>query len=80
MPSRPPLSTVLGQMTTPDAVTACTALSSDDADVYYSFDLHFDTSRCSWECVRYFNPNTDASYFNVDAPDVVLGLGYSLKL
>ena len=55
---------------------ADTASSTED-DVYYSFDLHYLASNATWECVLYFDPNTDATYFNVTDPDACLAFGFS---
>ena len=64
-----------------DAASNCVA-TGDSAttyadDIYYSFDLHYLASNATWECVLYFNPNENASYFNVANSDACLSFGYS---
>ncbi len=64
-----------------DAATNCVNMAdsanSTDDTVYYSFDLHYLASSGTWECVLYFDYNTDASYFNVADSDVCLAVGFS---
>ncbi len=57
--------------TIPQSVSACSAVDQcatwavNLSGWYFSFDLHFLPSLGIWECVAYWNPNNDASYFNV---------------
>ena len=65
-----------------DAATECADLannpnSSDIYSIYYSFDLHYLVSNGTWECVLYWDPNADATYFNVSDPDAIFTFGYS---
>ena len=69
-----------GTLSMCDAVSECASIadapSSNDYSVYYSFDLHYLASNASWECVLYYDPNTDPSYFNVADLDACLTFGY----
>ena len=50
---------------------------SELENVYYSFDLHYLASNATWECVLYFDPNPDRSYFSVADSDACLSFGFS---
>lgn len=58
-----------------DAATSCA--ETGDSQGYLSFDLHYLISNSSWECVLYYDPNQDASYFNVADSDAYLSFGFS---
>ena len=64
-----------------DAATNCVNLAdsatSDIDSVYYSFDLHYLASNETWECVLYYDYNTDANYFDVADSDACLAFGFS---
>ena len=55
------------------AINACANQAFNDLFFYNSFDLHFLKLEQIWECVQYYNPNTDNSYLNVANRDVVQG-------
>jgi len=62
------------------AVQDCTTFAYWTAGFFYSFDLSFLLSTCSWSCTAYYHPTTNddpGSYFNVADSDVAIGLGYS---
>lgn len=71
-----------------EAVQACADAAAGDAndETYSSFDLHFlceeggdgrNGGQAKWECVRYFDSNSDAGAFNVRDERVVVGYGFS---
>lgn len=64
-----------------DAASNCVAVADSSNttadDLYYSFDLHYIASNATWVCALYFNPNDNASYFNVADSDACLSFGYS---
>lgn len=64
-----------------DVVNGCAniadAITSTNDTVYYSFDVHYLASNGTWECVLYYDPNTDPSYFNVADADVCISFGFS---
>jgi hypothetical protein len=62
------------------ATTNCAAEASILPEIYYSFDLYFLTSQNQWECVLFYNGNSDPSYFNVPNSDAAMGYGYIIQL
>jgi hypothetical protein len=62
----------------PCATNRINAINDDLCNAYISFNLQFRISTGVWECVSYFNPNKDASYFNVEDPDEGTALGYNI--
>ena len=44
--------------------------------VYQSFDLHYLCSTEMWECVAYYDPDDDASYFDVPDSDALYTFGF----
>jgi hypothetical protein len=75
--SRPPVTT--NYPATQDICTVainCAAYAITLPEVYFSYDLHFLTSQNLWECVLFYNVNSDPGYFNVPNGDVSVGVGY----
>src|ERR1700734_1440872 len=58
------------------AINACANQAFNNLLFYNSFDLYFLKLEQIWECVQYYNPDTDNSYLNVANRDVVQGYGY----
>ena len=78
----PPIyNSMSGDLEMCDAANKCANLANpqvdDDQNVYLSFDLHYLQSNGTWECVLYYDPNTDARAFNVSEPDATFAFGYS---
>ena len=75
---QPPIYTSLpGNLTMCEAAELCATTAMESWDGYFSFDLHYLCSNNTWECVDYYDYNTDASYFNVPDPDAVFVVGFS---
>lgn len=64
-----------------DAATNCATMADSATStydqVYLSFDLHYLASNGTWECVLYYDSNSDASYFSVADSDACLSFGFS---
>ena len=80
--SHPPIySPMSGLLDMCDAAKNCAQIadtaSADNSSVYTSFDLHYLTSNGTWECVLYFDPNQDSTFFNVVDPDACISFGFS---
>lgn len=61
------------------AASNCAQLGANQNPIYYSFDLHYLASNATWECVLYYDPNSDATYFNVVDSDACLAFGFSYE-
>ena len=60
------------------AASDCAQLGANqNPGPYYSFDLHYLASNATWECVLYYDPNSDPTYFNVVDSDACLSFGFS---
>jgi len=57
----------------------CTSFAAASDDQYDSFNFHFLMSENVYECAAYYDPSTDAGYFNVQDSDVGQAYGYSLS-
>jgi len=70
-------STLAGPFSTDcDAITACATQASLASYRYFSFDLHLVGSTGSWVCTQYYDPNTNATYFDQKNEDVVVAYGF----
>ena len=77
-PKPPSNSTLSGTLAVGDAIQACADKSAGDSDTYFSFDLHYVSSNMTWECVQYYDSQSDATAFNVANADVRVAYGYSI--
>jgi len=51
--------------------------AANGQSVYDSFDFHFLISENVYECTAYYDPNSNAAYFNVQDSDVGQAYGYN---
>ena len=77
IPKLPSNSSLSGSLAVGDAIQACANKAGGDSNIYYSFDLHYVSSNSTWECVQYYDSNSDATAFNVANADVSVAYGYS---
>lgn len=76
----PPVTTTYAATNNCNAVQTCAAfLAGGDYYIYQSFDVHHLANENEWECVIYYDQNTDPSYFNVQDADVGAAYGYSYQ-
>lgn len=61
-----------------EAIQICANFAINNPGEYYSFDIHYLSSEQLWQCIAYYDPNTDTSYFNVPDSDATIVYGYSL--
>lgn len=68
--------TIDGSEDVDSAIQTCISFAA--GQYYYSIDLHYLGSTCSWECVAFINAadTHDAGTFNIANPDVVVAYGY----
>lgn len=59
-----------------DAAQLCADNAQATPGVYQSFDLHYLCSAEMWECVAYYDPNDDTSYFDVPDSDALYTFGF----
>ncbi|OCF33225.1 hypothetical protein I316_04966 [Kwoniella heveanensis BCC8398] len=61
------------------AIQQCASFSDDNVlnDLYFSFQIYYDDSVDNWICRAYYDPSSDASYFNVPNTDANPVFGYS---
>jgi hypothetical protein len=76
----PQTTTFPGTLSPCDAAQNCADYANSYPGLYLSFDLHLLTSANQWECVAFYNPNGDPSYFNVANSGVALAFGYSTDI
>ncbi|KAK5725387.1 hypothetical protein LTR15_003573 [Elasticomyces elasticus] len=77
--SRPPVTAYFdGSLAACDAINQCAGAAANGLEVYYSFDLHYRISTAQYECVQYYDGNTDTAAFNVVDPDVDVTYGYAI--
>ena len=73
----PPVTTeYLGTLDMCDAAQLCANNAEAAPGDYQSFDLHYLCSTGMWECVQYYDPNSDASYFDVPDNDALYTFGF----
>lgn len=73
----PQTTTIAGSPTSCEAAAeSCQAYAYAIPGSYFTYDLHYLQSKGLWECVVYWDPNQDPSYFNVANADVAEGYGY----
>ncbi|KAK4955254.1 hypothetical protein LTR10_007449 [Elasticomyces elasticus] len=76
---RPPVTAYFdGSLAACDAISQCAGVAANGLEVYYSFDLHYRISTAQYECVQYYDGNTDTAAFNVVDPDVDVTYRYSI--
>lgn len=73
----PAVTLEIGNTDSCSAINACANAAENNETTYYdSFDVHYSTASKSWECVLYYNRNTDSSYFNVANTSISQVYGY----
>lgn len=60
------------------ATERCAVAAFADHGAYLSFDLHYLSDKSYWECVQFYNSNTQGSYFNKYNSTVNYAFGYSV--
>lgn len=76
--TNPPVTTLLdGSLRSCDAIAKCADVARGQGAGYLSFDVHYRVSSGKWECVQFFGPNDEASYFSVEDGDVRDSYGYA---
>lgn len=58
------------------AIQACADLASVRSFSYYSFDIHWRSDTGNWECIQYYDPNTDVAAFNVTMKKAYVTYGF----
>ncbi|WVQ98383.1 hypothetical protein IAU59_005506 [Kwoniella sp. CBS 9459] len=81
-PGLPPVqTTLLGDLTTDDAVQQCADFAWDNG--YYAFQVYYRQSRDQWTCRSYIMLQeghlSDPTYFNIEDDDVMWANGYQFN-
>ena len=78
-PGFPPLTTMIaGSVPDCSAIAACAEYAAEGTNIYYSFDLHFLDEEEEWQCVAYYDQNSDPAEFDVPNTDVGRVYGYDI--
>jgi len=61
------------------AAKACATFAANGNNVYDSYDLHLLIAENVYQCVAYYDPNSDPAYFNQANADVGGSFGFNIQ-